>query len=628
MSFQSLVSGSECGVASNPLGQVLKHTEGDRSLQQDRIAGPSSSNLRQLPGTVTTANEHDLALARQFFEAGPQPQQPLVPGPLPFSPSPHATELAVRQRDHYRTPLESDLSESWKIGQRNLNAGTSLPSWATEFNGSTAMGAANTSAGQHQNGPTHAETQRSLYLQQGLYGSRPPMSMFDMGSQGVYMNASYNVMDQGKGKGKSREIDFDAAFEQIAATLTSSQADASRIVEVQDEVKEVEEALRSTSLDKDFNQMWQELQNSDLPPPEEDKAKWEAEFNQLMNAQRDELDYGAGMQEAWENGLGDLSDHSLVSERPMQFDDEGIPLLENYRFEKDNKYLDPSTSSNSGSLLQDAKALLDMNGSLSEAAIMLEAAIQKGDLGEGGFEAWILLGDVRTMDEREDAGMRAMIQGIKLAEAAGADGAGMMSLAISFTNESYDKGSHAMLLRWLRAKYPDHPVPEETIKAMKTHSAWDTHARMTDLFLSLARVQHSQGVLDPDVQVGLGVLFYTNGEYDRAKDCFEAALSVRPKDYLLWNRLGSALSNGYKPEEALGAYREALSIRPTYTRAIYNVGVACLNIGAHKESAEHFLSALSLQEMTNGGTSEQLWHTLRRALVAMASVWISKRALC
>ena len=86
-----------------------------------------------------------------------------------------------------------------------------------------------------------------------------------------------------------------------------------------------------------------------------------------------------------------------------------------------------------------------------------------------------------------------------------------------------------MLLRWLRATHPDYPVPEETMQAMKTHTAWDTHSRMTDLFIGLARAQHSAGVVDADVQVALGVLFYTNGEYDRAKDCFEAALSVQPK---------------------------------------------------------------------------------------------------
>ena len=34
MSLQGLISGAECAVPFNPLSQVLKHTEGDRSLQQ------------------------------------------------------------------------------------------------------------------------------------------------------------------------------------------------------------------------------------------------------------------------------------------------------------------------------------------------------------------------------------------------------------------------------------------------------------------------------------------------------------------------------------------------------------------------------------------------------------------
>lgn len=99
---------------------------------------------------------------------------------------------------------------------------------------------------------------------------------------------------------------------------------------------------------------------------------------------------------------------------------------------------------------------------------------------------------------------------------------------------------------------------------------------MTDALLSVARAQHARGVVDADTQIALGVLFYTDGKFDMAKDCFETALAERPGDYLLWNRLGSSLSNGNKPEESLGAYRQALTLRPTYTRAIYNVGVACM----------------------------------------------------
>ena len=57
---------------------------------------------------------------------------------------------------------------------------------------------------------------------------------------------------------------------------------------------------------------------------------------------------------------------------------------------------------------------------------MLEAAIQKGDLGQGGYEAWILLGEVRSMDEREDASMRALNEGVKRAVDANAAGEGML----------------------------------------------------------------------------------------------------------------------------------------------------------------------------------------------------------
>jgi peroxin-5 len=54
---------------------------------------------------------------------------------------------------------------------------------------------------------------------------------------------------------------------------------------------------------------------------------------------------------------------------------------------------------------------------------------------------------------------------------------------------------------------------------------------------------------------------------------------------------------------------------------LYNVDCCTgLNIGAHKEAAEHFLSALELQESTGGRqTSDQLWFTLRRAFLQMVS---------
>lgn len=52
---------------------------------------------------------------------------------------------------------------------------------------------------------------------------------------------------------------------------------------------------------------------------------------------------------------------------------------------------------------------------------------------------------------------------------------------------------------------------------------------MTNSFLELAREQYTRlGQVDPDVQVGLGTMYYMMGEYDQARDCWVAALGERP----------------------------------------------------------------------------------------------------
>ena len=154
-------------------------------------------------------------------------------------------------------------------------------------------------------------------------------------------------------------------------------------------------------------------------------------------------DYLTAMQHAWEEGTAQLDDtftHNLT------FDNEGLPILNPYVFgsflpynpmipsyslttEENNKYLNLSSSTQSPLSL--AKQMLKQNASLSEVALLLEAAIQKGELGKGGYEAWILLGETHNMGEREEAGMRVLMEGVHLAEEAGATSASMLVCYIS-----------------------------------------------------------------------------------------------------------------------------------------------------------------------------------------------------
>lgn len=60
-------------------------------------------------------------------------------------------------------------------------------------------------------------------------------------------------------------------------------------------------------------------------------------------------------------------------------------------------------------------------------------------------------------------------------------------------------------------------------------------------------------------------------------------------------RLGATLANGGRSEEAVEAYRQSLQLHPGFIRARFNLGISCINLGAHQEAAEHFLTALNLQ---------------------------------
>lgn len=57
---------------------------------------------------------------------------------------------------------------------------------------------------------------------------------------------------------------------------------------------------------------------------------------------------------------------------------------------------------------------------------------------------------------------------------------------------------------------------------------------------------------------------------------------ISKQDAKLWNKIGATLANSERSEEAIEAYRNALEISPGFIRCRYNLGISCINLGAHR----------------------------------------------
>nr|CAG4651782.1 EOG090X054E [Triops cancriformis] len=272
----------------------------------------------------------------------------------------------------------------------------------------------------------------------------------------------------------------------------------------------------------------------------------------------------------------------------------------------------------------EAALLARQNGDFPTAVLLLEEAARQSP---EKAQIWLTLGLTLAQNEQDPKAIQAFKKCLTLKDCAvELQLEAYMALAVSLTNEAYQVQAVEALREWLE-RNPKYSHLAPPLPA-------DTHLKVTSLlsgveeaFLAAARLSPVQDI-DADVQTGLGVLLHLAGDYEKAADCFRAALSTRPQDAQLWNRLGATLANGGLSEEAVEAYRQALELCPGFIRSRYNVAVACINLGAHEQACEHLVAALSSQQRAQealpsispsrsgygSGMSDNLWSSLRTAL--------------
>lgn len=330
--------------------------------------------------------------------------------------------------------------------------------------------------------------------------------------------------------------------------------------------------------------------------------KWEEEFT--SEKEITDEDFWERLQKHWEE-----VDQSGHDGHPWLTEFEQSEPFKEYKFEEENPLLNHPDPFQAG--LEKLQ-----QGDIPNAVLLFEAAVQKD---ETHAEAWQYLGTTQAENEQEPAAIAAINKCLEL----NPDNlTALMSLAVSYTNESLASHACHTLKLWLKnnPKYAQLvPEPVEREAKATSYVSSSEHKTVQDLYIKAVHLM-PQGDIDADVQCGLGVLFNLSGEYDKAVDCFSAALQVRPKDALLWNKLGATLANGSRSEEAVDAYHNALQLSPGFIRSRYNLGIACINLGAHREAVEHFLTALNMQKQSHGPKdpqqvmSDNIWSTLRMAI--------------
>ncbi|XP_061653377.1 PEX5-related protein [Phyllopteryx taeniolatus] len=285
------------------------------------------------------------------------------------------------------------------------------------------------------------------------------------------------------------------------------------------------------------------------------------------------------------------------------------PVGKGYTFSSDNPFADCC-----GAFAEAQEKVGE--GDLNSAVLLLEAAVLQDP---HDSEAWQVLGTTQAENENERAAVASLQRCLELRPD---DLRALMALAVSFTNSGLPRHACGALYRWMghNRRYRHLLGP---LAATPPDAAPDSLCaqEVVPLFQEAARLNADR--VDPELQNGLGVLFNLTGDFSEAERAFSAALSVTPQDYLLWNRLGATLANGCRSLDAVGAYAKALQLQPGFIRCRYNLGVSYLHLGAHREAATNFLTALKQQRRSESGSrnpnrmSASVWAALRLAVSAM-----------
>lgn len=484
---------ADCSVGTNPLSNLNKHAQQDRSLHHGGNFGLNHESTQRFKSQESVVSDANRARMEAFLGKDRVDRPMVGPSGRPMVPQPLSERVQQQPREN----------------------------WSMQFAGSPAQG---TTQGASLHSPSPQVS--SMARQSGLASNS---------NENSNMMRS-RVMGPRYGPGLTSGM-FSPLSSQLAHQHQHRQQQQSQSAsQTQSELN-----INQESWDEQFQELEKEVSEKlALHENESAKQKSSTEGDVVVEDQ-----YQAEFQEVWDNLQDEAHGPGSTAEADWQREYQqyisGRPTATTqYRFESENQFLHNSNAYEIGCIL------MENGAKLSEAALAFEAAVQEDPR---HVDAWLKLGLVQTQNEMEYSGIGALEECLRLDPQ---NLEGMVTLAISYINEGYDVSAFKMLDKWLETKYPDLVVPNDS-----SQTNIDRYSMNQAITLRFLQVVNKLPQVDASLQLGLGILFYSNDDYDKTVDCFRAALAVRPDDELMWNRLGASLANSNRSEEAIQAYRKA-----------------------------------------------------------------------
>ncbi|EDW05524.2 uncharacterized protein Dmoj_GI11045 [Drosophila mojavensis] len=306
------------------------------------------------------------------------------------------------------------------------------------------------------------------------------------------MRQPYLAITAGSQQHQPQQQQHDSFFDENVETIITD-----NLPRVETYAESLEDWISDYQRNKELNEQqttnfnekfWQRLQDEWQKLAEENEHPWLSEFNENLDAYKE---------------------YEFAEQNPMT-------ELDN-AFEKGKEYLN--------------------KGDIPSAVLCFEVAVKKEPQ---RAEIWQLLGISQAENEMDPQAIAALKKALEIQPD---NRPVLMALAVCYTNEGLQSNAVKMLSNWLEvhpqykhllSAYPQ--LQSETVTMASSLIGGNKLRDLQQVYLEAVRMQPAQ--VDSDLQEALGVLYNLSGEFDKAVDCYRAAVHVDPQNAKLAQAIG------------------------------------------------------------------------------------------